>query len=765
MTSSWDQIATIYMQQSDISVITGPPGTGKSQVAAATMANMRLKNKSVLFASKNHKAIDAVMGRLKVEDGSPYVVRANSKDDPNLKITFRTVIRLLLEGSYDQKAKQQCHVLLEKADSLLHLRGKQASIAQEIENLNYLMSEHEETAAFHSLHLPDGLCKVLNKNPGKFQNEWVVKVERILKIFQNGSRLRKYYARAQLLLLRLRKNMMIKMPGLPALLCTSTHGGVSALEKDLLTLQRIGLYASALKNAQIIADKLRLFPSAEILSSEISDLSGKIKELIQKALPLDLIARGSGLPSGEERERIANLRSALRLISAGMMDRNVEQSIIDQAQQDISLLLSHFPCWAVTNLSVGSRLPLVAGMFDLTIIDEASQCDMASAIPVLYRARRAGVIGDPCQLRHISNIGIGQDALIRQRIGFSEYTLNRFSYMNTSLYDLFAEALGVKPVFLSETYRSHADIAQYSNESFYNNMLRVAVDPMQLTVPLGMKPGLHWSPMESEIQSGGPNGCHCPEECDVVVKQICQLLETGFRGTIGVVTPFRQQANRINDTLYEQGISQEIIQETRLHVDTSHGFQGDERDVMLFSLCAGPEMPKGSLHFIEKQGNLFNVAASRARAILHVVGNRKWARSCGIKHIERLAAERSRSENSIAKGPWSPHDSPWEKVLYNALIKAGVEPVAQYPVAGRRLDLALVRAGDNPLKLDIEVDGDRYHRNPDGSRKQEDIWRDHQLKSLGWQIKRFWVYQLREDLKECVNAILNIWRDINDNPK
>ncbi|EPR43396.1 protein of unknown function DUF559 [Desulfococcus multivorans DSM 2059] len=756
--------AAASLQEANISVITGPPGTGKSQVAAAAMANMRLRGKSVLFASRNHKAIDAVMGRLQVEDGNPYVIRANAKNDPNLKVTFRTMIRLLLEGSHDNEAERQCHALLKQADELLRLRGERISLAREIAELEWSMSRHEEAVSFHSLHLPDELCQALTERRGKFPSGWTEKTEWISNTFLHGSCMEKIGAYVRLFLLRLKKSLFLRLPGMPTLSCTSSDGGLPALADLLAVLKHAELYSTALREAQKIAEKLRPLPAVDVLSSEIADLSERIQEITQRALPLDLSARGNGLPPGEERERLANLSAALRSLSSGLMDRNVAETHLDQAQRDIKLLLSHFPCWAVTNLSVGSRLPLVAGMFDLSILDEASQCDMASAIPVLYRARRAGVIGDPYQLRHIANFGTGQDALIRQRVGLSEYALGRFSYANTSLYDLFAEANGAAPVFLSETYRSHADIANYSNELFYDNRLRIAVDPLHLSVPPDMRPGLHWTPVDAEILSAGPNGCHCPKECDMIVRQIVELLASGFRGTIGVVTPFRQQANRINDALYAQDISQETMRETRLHVDTSHGFQGDERDVMLFSLCAGPNMPKGSLHFLKDQGNLFNVAASRARAVLHVIGNRSWARSCGIKHIERLSVEHTRNDAKEAQGPWAPHDSPWEKVLYNALVGRGMTPAVQYPVAGRRLDLALVRTDEKPLKLDIEVDGDRYHRNPDGTRKQDDIWRDYQLKSLGWRVKRFWVYQLRENLQGCVASISEIWKGTDDTP-
>jgi superfamily I DNA and/or RNA helicase len=152
----------------------------------------------------------------------------------------------------------------------------------------------------------------------------------------------------------------------------------------------------------------------------------------------------------------------------------------------------------------------------------------------------------------------------------------------------------------------------------------------RLRIPKGLQPGIHWTDVISPIKSGGPSGCFAPEEVEAVVKLVRELLiENQFEGTLGVVTPFRQQANRLNDRIY-----QDILPATRrsshLIVDTAHGFQGDERDVMVMSLCAGPEMPPGSRGFLRETANLMNVAVSHARAVLHVVGNRSWAARSGI---------------------------------------------------------------------------------------------------------------------------------------
>ena len=178
--------------------------------------------------------------------------------------------------------------------------------------------------------------------------------------------------------------------------------------------------------------------------------------------------------------------------------------------------------------------------------------------------------------------------------------------------------------------------------------------------------------------------------------------------------------------------------------------------MIVFSLCAGPDMPPGSLSFLRETGNLFNVAVSRARALVHVVGNKAWSQACGIRHIQSLTIEKARRMHDPKPSPWHPHESPWEEILHNALVEKGLEPLPQFPVSSRRLDLALVRRGDNPIKIDIEVDGD-CHRNVDGSRKIDDVWRDIQLQGMGWKVMRFWVYQLREDLDKCVEKINDYW--------
>jgi very-short-patch-repair endonuclease len=146
------------------------------------------------------------------------------------------------------------------------------------------------------------------------------------------------------------------------------------------------------------------------------------------------------------------------------------------------------------------------------------------------------------------------------------------------------------------------------------------------------------------------------------------------------------------------------------------------------------------------------VAVSRARAVLHVVGNRDWALSCGISFIEKLARRTLSDQPGTGRKSGNPYQSPWEERLDEALRQAGIHTVPQYPIAGRFLDLAVL----TPKKVDIEVDGEAVHRTAGGSRRDDDYWRDLQLQSLGWRVCRFWVYELREDLTRCIQKVISI---------
>lgn len=750
-----------------ISVVTGPPGTGKSQVIVGAIANGRFQDKSILFASRNHKAIDAVVGRAKDENGKPSIIRTNSKEDSSLKYTFRNAISDLLSTEIDIEVRGVYGRRITKLNILLNKRGKYSETADHIRLLRDKIGELEETIAWLKEEFPQDVLDGLDSNYNQFSPSHLSRAKQLtaeITEITNGNDTDSWL-KAFWIWLRFRSDWTIARKIYNKATGSTEISRFPPLRREDFSkfpgknLGDICEFISSEQQLEPLESELKDEPELSGLVDEIKLLSDDIQKRAKELLSLNLSSRGGLLPGSDIQEQMASLNVALMTQNHGFENDSQKIEVEQLLKKTIPLLLENYPCWAVTNLSAGSRIPLAPGIFDISILDEASQCDIASAIPLLYRAKRAAVVGDPHQLKHVSNLSTGKDSLLRRRAGVTDLKDQRFSYRETSLYDLFAQTNSVSPHLLRETYRSCSEIAEYSNRSFYGGMLRVATDCESIKTPNGMKSGIHWTEIESSIRSAGKSGCVSEEEITAVYQLVDTILtENNFKGTIGIVTPFRQQANRLKDRVFEGDIPYDKLSSARVVVDTAHGFQGDERDVMIFSLCSGPDMPRGSLWSVTESGNLFNVAASRARAVLHVVGNRNWARNCGVNHIVELAQPTADTNSSSVDGPWAPHESPWEEILFKALLEEGIEAIPQYPVVGRRLDMALVDQKSG-LRIDIEVDSDRFHRNPDGSRKKDDTWRDIYLMSLGWKVMRFWVYQLREDMDKCVSEIASAWRN------
>jgi very-short-patch-repair endonuclease len=198
-------------------------------------------------------------------------------------------------------------------------------------------------------------------------------------------------------------------------------------------------------------------------------------------------------------------------------------------------------------------------------------------------------------------------------------------------------------------------------------------------------------------------------------------------------------------------------------VDTVHGFQGDERDVIFFSTVVSAGIGETTLRFLKNHGNLFNVAVTRARSELVVVGDRQAALDSGVGYLAAFAeysrdlqAQEAPVPARADAGPEYPavaHPelvSDWERIFYKALYAAGLRPVPQYAEAPYTLDFALF---DGERKLDIEVDGENYHRNWDGELCRRDQIRTRRLSDRGWDVMRFWVYELRDDREGSVGRV------------
>ncbi|MBD8651000.1 AAA family ATPase [Rhizobium sp. CFBP 13726] len=667
-----------------LTVVTGPPGTGKSQAIVSIAASVIADGGSVLVASKNHQALDAVESRLGgIAPQSPFLVRTL---DPSRDIdqSFDRVLDELVSEPSKGAAEPD-----------LVLRSKISTLAQ---NRNRVLDEIDHVSAIHG-----SIAELLERIEALQvrSNEPAAPAVAIAKVG----------VLARLLGSALRTLGLVSKP----------NGHLTGEDATLSTLnQRLAKLRGELATITVKGDPVAI--------------TNEIGEVARELLPKILASQVSLTESDRRRlgEELANLELTQ---NSGPLPADLAGEVV-----------SHRPLWLVSVLGAARRVPLSDSLFDLAIFDEASQCDIASALPIFARAKRVVVVGDNKQLSFISQLGIAHDRNLMQAQDLPVSKMGRFAQSRQSLFDLADLTPGAAKVMLRDQYRSAADIVGYINEHFYGGQLRVAGDQGKLRSPKGMKPGIAWTdvPAPTSPMIGNVNS----SEVTAVTQHIRMLLiEQAYSGSIGVIAPFRPQVFALEQAIFAE-IGEKLREKAELRVGTVDSFQGQERDLILFSPTLGHSSATSAVTFVQKDWRRLNVAISRARAVAHVFGDLAYARSGKVGSLQRLAATATEPKGRVGEGTF---DSNWERIVDAALRKRGLNPIAQFEVAGRRLDFALFGSGD--VKLDLEVDGRHWHADTDGKRKIGDHWRDHQLKSLGWKVQRFWVDELAQDLEGCIERV------------
>jgi very-short-patch-repair endonuclease len=673
--------------QAPLSVVTGPPGTGKSQAIVAMVASVLNDGGTVLVASRNHQALDAVQERLSaIAPGLPFLVRTL---DParEVDMDMQKVLAELLSEDVPVGPEPD-RVLRSQLASIAAARSKtldgviaQARLNGDIASILERIEARERHGEFDEI-LPEPAAPP--------HESWLVKIIRVFK--RRGS--------ATLVVTKAPETL----EGMPT---SRLRSRVDELRAELSALGPIG------------------DPVA---------MTEQIVELVKLVLPVTLASRVR--LDHEQRSNLENEFADLELAQG-------KRSLAAAMAQDVVRLR---PLWLTSVLGTPKRIPLQEGLFDLVIFDEASQCDIASALPLFARARRAVVVGDDRQLSFMPQIGRAEDTNLMQAQGLPLQGMGRLAQSSRSLFDAAIKTPGVPRVLLRDQYRSAADIVRYISSEFYGDKLRCAGDQSSMVSQGDAKLGIAWIDVPAPRISvvGNVN----PAEVQAITAHLLALLGAdGYVGSVGVIAPFRPQVAALEEAL-RAALPESAWKRADLRVGTVDSFQGQERDLILFSPVLGPASAISAVGFVQKDWRRINVAISRARAVAQVFGDLDYARSNRVRSLARLAAAATEPRKRVAE---STFDSIWERRVWHALRERGLEAIPQYEIAGRRLDFALFGAGS--VKLDLEVDGRHWHEDTDGKRKSADLWRDHQLKSMGWRVRRFWVDELAKDLEACLDLI------------
>jgi len=595
---------------SPLTVVTGPPGTGKSQVLANTVAAALAEGQSVLLASKNNHAIDVVHERIGDMHSDAVPIRAG-------KASFRAEAARVMGGALARERPALSGVVEARQD-WERTRSRVEQPYRQIAERVTLAAQAETARA----RVEDARLRL----PADAAVDPLL-VDADLLAASCGvarRRLHEYVAVPDRWFWQKRRKRAAEQ-ALDEAITT-----VAVLTEDAMPSRGRGALAAGDADAvvEFATDVVELLSQIEVLAGLEMKLS-----LLPGAREADAAISGSfatRYPAATElfgagwRDRLrpqAPGRAKARQYQSALAARAESGSGIGPLRSQVGGVLEVFPVWSVTNLAAGGWFPLTAGLFDLLIIDEASQSDIASALPLLYRAKRAMIVGDPHQLTHITSLGPGGDQQIAHKHGLSDEDHTHFSYRDSSLYGLAASRLPCEPVFLNRHFRSHPDVIGFSNDTFYGARLVVETDPARVLDGQAFQ----WLDVGGRYEPGpGGRSARNRAEAGAVLDVLGTVLDE-LRGSdrdVGIVTPFAPQ----RDLLVE--LKTQRYPSAMVTIETAHGFQGDERDVMIFSPTVTEDAPPGLTRFAANP-NLLNVALTRARARTIVVGDRSFARSSG----------------------------------------------------------------------------------------------------------------------------------------
>ncbi len=257
-----------------------------------------------------------------------------------------------------------------------------------------------------------------------------------------------------------------------------------------------------------------------------------------------------------------------------------------------------FPIIATTSIS-SHKVGTPGVHFDMVVMDEASQGNVATSLVPILRGESLMLVGDPQQLNPVILLNQVDNLKLRRMYQITD----EYDYINNSIYKVFLACDSVsREILLSHHYRCHRKIIQFNNQKYYNSRLKICSQSksdkplVYLNIPGNKTYYKNTAPLE--------------------VEEIVRYASMHKDKSIGVITPFTNQKELIHQQLKEKGLD-------HVTCGTVHAFQGDEKDVVLFSLALTAQTGKGTYGWLKNNKELINVAVSRAKEQLIVLSSDK----------------------------------------------------------------------------------------------------------------------------------------------
>ena len=564
--------------------VQGPPGTGKSQTIVNLVSHLVANGKTVLVASRMDKAVDVVADRLNDLGAKHMALRAGRQ---NYQRQLSADLNNLITQNEDLDSEAENILLVDTKDMKEHLdllkdyENKCEKIIKLEENWYKLHEDFKENEKL------TGAMQFITQNLNRFEIETI---QLIIKTLQTNLGKSGFMANIKNFtsLKQLKKILKIKE--------------FDVNETNLARLKSELEPAWMLYNLQKTETEIQKTGNLHILTEQIRQMKKKQGTLAKNILKNRRRDALKALLRDENKRRRLKIH-AKSLVSSR---KRLQTTILED--EDFKPLLEAFPCWCVTTYAVSDSLPLKPGMFDVAIIDEASQCDIASCFPILFRAKRAVIVGDDKQLPHLSFLEKAKEQSFLSQYGIPDKYQLMWRFRTNSMFDL-ADYYSTNSVMLDEHFRSLPPVINFSNREFYDNRIRVMKKdkPDEKVVEVVQVPD---GKVDFDATRNLP-------EIEALVKRLYEIVVEDERKnpdnpvSIGIISPFRAQVEQLKISV-SKVLSDHMIRKHKIEIGTAHTFQGDERDIILISWAFANNSYTQSLIFLQKP-NLFNVAITRGR--------------------------------------------------------------------------------------------------------------------------------------------------------
>lgn len=698
----------------------GPPGTGKSQTIVNLAAHLIANGKTVLVASRMDKAVDVVAERLN-ELGAPFLALRAGRLNYQRELSMQLQDLLANKVDLDEGAENSILCDVSDMENLLKAISDLEKKSEKIIKL-----EEEWTGVNGEINLQ----KPQYANP-KFI-KYVLKEDEINLVESSIKSLSENLEKAGFW------SSLKNMSAIGNLKKSLKINNFDVNNENLLILSNELEFAKLVCKARKIETEIQATGNIHVLSEQIRNMKKKQKRLAINILKCKRRQALKGLMQDPVK------RQRLFVHSKSLVERkkNLQNRLLET--EDFRPLLEAFPCWCVTTYAVSGSLPMKPGLFDVVIIDEASQCDIASCFPILFRAKKAVVVGDDKQLPHLSFLEKAKEQSFLSQYGITDRYQLMWRFRTNSMFDL-ANYYSMHPVLLDEHFRSLPPIINYSNKEFYGGRIKVMRrnDNSKKVLETVVVPD---GKVDFDATRNLP-------EIEALVKRLHEIVVEDERKnpdnpvSIGIISPFRAQVEQLKISVAKV-LSEHMMEKHQIEIGTAHTFQGDERDIILISWAYANNSFPQSLIFLQKP-NLFNVAITRARyQMINFISKDPRELPEGILRSYLGFVQEYEDRFRLSKSDdfdENIYKNIFEKEVADALRELGHEVTCGVDIAGLSVDLLV----DN--KFVIECDGveDKTPCKVSNMKKQAIIERSG-LK-VSRISKREWLYSP----KACIDRVIN----------